>query len=73
MIKSPGVAFYGKVRIPTIGHKTAIDTAKGIASKVGGKLTIGLSGTSEPLDLPTKKAHAMIYYRETAEDVAKLL
>jgi hypothetical protein len=58
MIKSPGVAFYGKVRIPTIGHKTAIDTAKGIASKVGGKLTIGLSGTSEPLDLPTKKAHA---------------
>jgi len=56
--KQPGVAFYGKVRIPTIGHRTAIDQAKGIAKKVGGKLTIGLSGTSEPLDMKTKKSHA---------------
>ena len=56
--KTPGVAFYGKVRIPTRGHKTAIDQAKGIAKKVGGKLTIGLSGTSEPLDIPTKKSLA---------------
>lgn len=56
--KSPGVAFYGKVRIPTIGHRTAIDAAKDIHKKVGGKLTIGLSGASEPLDLKTKKSHA---------------
>ena len=56
--KTPGVAFYGKVRIPTIGHKAAIDQAKDIASKTGGKLTIGLSGSAEPLDLKTKKAHA---------------
>lgn len=56
--KTPGVAFYGKVRIPTRGHKTAIDQAKAIAKKVGGKLTIGLSGTSEPLDIPTKKSLA---------------
>jgi hypothetical protein len=58
MKKTPGVAFYGKVRIPTIGHKTAIDTAKEINKRVGGKLTVGLSGTAEPLDIKTKKAHA---------------
>ena len=56
--KTPGVAFYGKVRIPTIGHKAAIDQAKDIATKTGGKLSIGLSGTAEPLDIKTKKSHA---------------
>ena len=56
--KTTGVAFYGKVRIPTIGHKAAIDQAKDIATKTGGKLTIGLSGTAEPLDIKTKKSHA---------------
>jgi hypothetical protein len=56
--KTTGVAFYGKVRIPTIGHKTAIDQAKDIATKTGGKLSIGLSGTAEPLDIKTKKSHA---------------
>ena len=56
--KTTGVAFYGKVRIPTIGHKAAIDQAKDIATKTGGKLSIGLSGSAEPLDLKTKKAHA---------------
>jgi len=56
--KTTGVAFYGKVRIPTIGHKAAIDQAKDIATKTNGKLTIGLSGTAEPLDIKTKKAHA---------------
>jgi hypothetical protein len=58
MKKTPGVAFYGKVRIPTIGHKTAIDAAKEISKRVKGKLTIGLSGTAEPLDLKTKKSLA---------------
>jgi hypothetical protein len=58
MKKTTGVAFYGKVRIPTIGHKAAIDQAKDIATKTGGKLTIGLSGTAEPLDIKTKKSHA---------------
>jgi hypothetical protein len=56
--KTTGVAFYGKVRIPTIGHKAAIDQAKDIATKTGGKLSIGLSGTAEPLDSKTKKSHA---------------
>jgi dephospho-CoA kinase len=56
--KTTGVAFYGKVRIPTIGHKAAIDQAKDIATKTGGKLSIGLSGTAEPLDIKTKKSHA---------------
>jgi dephospho-CoA kinase len=56
--KTTGVAFYGKVRIPTIGHKAAIDQAKDIATNTGGKLSIGLSGSAEPLDLKTKKAHA---------------
>lgn len=56
--KTTGVAFYGKVRIPTIGHKAAIDQAKDITTKTGGKLSIGLSGSAEPLDIKTKKAHA---------------
>lgn len=60
--KRPGVAFYGKVRIPTIGHRKAIDAAKGIAKKVGGKLSIGLSGTSKPLTPETKKAHAEMMF-----------
>jgi predicted kinase len=74
--KTPGVAFYGKVRIPTIGHKTAIDQAKGIAKKVGGKLTVGLSGASEPLDIKTKRAHAQKVFDhpvETGEDHTKSL
>ncbi len=58
MKKTPGVAFYGKVRIPTIGHKTAIDAAKEISKRVKGKLTVGLSGTAEPLDSKTKKSLA---------------
>lgn len=53
-----GVAFYGKVRIPTIGHSVAIDTAKELSSKLGGKLVIGLSGASEPLDISTKRSLA---------------
>jgi hypothetical protein len=56
--KKAGVAFYGKVRIATIGHRKAINHAKDIASKTGGKLTIGLSGTSEPLTPALKKKHA---------------
>ena len=56
--KTPGVAFYGKVRIPTIGHKAAIDQAMAIAKQTGGRLTIGLSGTSEPLTPQLKKEYA---------------
>ena len=59
--KTTGVAFYGKVRIPTIGHKAAIDQAKDIATKTGGKLSIGLSGTAEPLDIKTKKSHSTCF------------
>ena len=58
MAKGPGVGFYGKVRIPTIGHRKAIEQAKGIAKQTGGKLTIGLSGTSEPLTPALKKSLA---------------
>ena len=65
--KPPGVAFYGKVRIPTIGHAKAIDTAKGIAKKTGGQLRIGLSGTSQPLTLDTKKAHAEMIFGHPVE------
>lgn len=54
----PGVAFYGKARIPQRGHRTAVDQGKQLAQKVGGKLTVGLSGAAEPLDIPTKKALA---------------
>ena len=48
--KGPGVAFYGKVRIPTIGHAEAINTAKELAKKRGARLTIGLSHTNTPLN-----------------------
>jgi predicted kinase len=65
--KRPGVAFYGKVRIPTIGHRKAIDTAKGIAKKVGGHLRIGLSGTSKPLTSETKKAHAEMMFNHPVD------
>ena len=61
------VAFYGKVRIPTIGHKKAIGTAKTIANKVGGKLRIGLSGTSRPLTSETKKAHAEMMFQHPVD------
>ena len=54
----PGVAFYGKARIPQRGHRTAVDQGKQLAQKVGGKLTVGLSGAAAPLDIPTKKALA---------------
>lgn len=56
--KAPGVGFYGKVRIATIGHKGAINHASEIAKNVGGKLTIGLSGTSAPLTPELKRQHA---------------
>ena len=65
--RTPGVAFYGKVRIPTIGHRKAIDTAKGIAKKVGGKLSIGLSGTSKPLSSETKKSHAEMMFNHPVQ------
>ena len=65
--KTPGVAFYGKVRIPTIGHRAAIDQAKALSKTVGGKLTVGLSGTAEPLDLKTKKAHAEKVFNHPVE------
>ena len=69
--KTPGVAFYGKVRIPTIGHRAAIDQAKALSKSVGGKLTIGLSGTAEPLDLKTKKAHAEKVFNHPVETGAE--
>jgi predicted kinase len=65
--RPPGVAFYGKVRIPTIGHAKAIDTARGIADKVGGQLRIGLSGTSHPLTPKTKKEHAEKIFNHSVE------
>ena len=67
MKKTVGVGFYGKVRIPTIGHKAVIDTAKNIASKVGGQLHIGLSGSSHPLSASQKKAHAEALFQHPVE------
>lgn len=56
--KTPGVGFFGKVRIPTIGHASAIEHAKKIAAKKSADLHIGLSGTSHPLTPETKREHA---------------
>jgi hypothetical protein len=51
-------AFYGKVRIPTIGHKNVIDKVKEHAKKVGGDVKIGLSGADKPLSVEHKKGVA---------------
>ena len=48
------VAFHGKVRIPTIGHKTVIDHAKELANKHNADLHINLSGADKPLSLKHK-------------------
>lgn len=63
--KTPGVGFYGKVRIATIGHRKAINHAKELANSTGGKLTIGLSGTSEPLTPALKKKHAETVFQHS--------
>ena len=52
------VAFHGKVRIPTIGHKAVIDHAKSLAKKHGGKLHINLSGADKPLSVKHKTEFA---------------
>lgn len=52
------VAFHGKVRIPTIGHKSVIDHAKTLAKKHGGNLHINLSGADKPLSTEHKKQFA---------------
>ena len=41
--KTPGVGFFGKVRIPTIGHASAIEHAKQISAKKNAQLHIGLA------------------------------
>lgn len=52
----PGVAFYGKVRIPTLGHMKAVTQAEKIAEQVGGQVHIGLTGASSPLSVDDKKS-----------------
>jgi len=65
--RKPGVAFYGKVRYATLGHKKAIDTAKSVADRVGGRLHIGLSGTSDTLTPSQKKSHAEAVFQHPVE------
>ena len=60
MKQSKGVGFFGKVRIPTIGHREAIKTAKSLAQDA--KLHIGLSGTSNPLTPEMKRRHAEMLF-----------
>lgn len=52
------VAFHGKVRIPTIGHKSVIDHAKDLAKKHKAKLHINLSGADKPLSVKHKTEFA---------------
>ena len=53
--KTTGVAFFGKVRIPTLGHKKAIEQAAKIAETVGGQLHVGLTGNTTSLSPDQKK------------------
>lgn len=63
----PGVGFYGKIRIPTIGHKAAIDTAKKIASQNGAKLHIAVSGANNPLTNSQKISLAKSLFQHPVE------
>jgi len=65
--RTPGVGVYGKIRIPTIGHKAAIDAAKQIASRNGAKLHIAVSGTSYPLTTSQKEAAARSLFQHPVE------
>lgn len=65
--KTPGVGFYGKIRIPTIGHKAAIDAAKQIASRNGAKLHIAVSGAAYPLSVSQKEAVARALFQHPIE------
>jgi hypothetical protein len=65
--RAPGVGFFGKVRIATRGHVKAINTGKAIAKRVGGRLHIGLSGTSHPLTPEQKKTHAEAMFGHPVE------
>lgn len=55
---NPVTAVYGKVRIPTIGHKLLVDQAAAHAKKHGHTLNVTLSGAATPLTVEQKKAHA---------------
>jgi hypothetical protein len=60
MTRTKGVGFYGKVRIPTIGHREAIKTARKLAGDA--ELNIGLSGTSHPLSPEQKRRFAELMF-----------
>lgn len=49
-------AFYGKVRIPTIGHARAVALVKSAATKTGGDTIVGISGVDSPLQRSTRDA-----------------
>jgi hypothetical protein len=70
---STGVLFVGKVRYATLGHKKAIDQAKGIAKKNKGKLHIHLTGTSDPLTPEQKKEHAEAMFDHPVESTTNVL
>lgn len=55
---NPVTAVFGKVRIPTIGHRMLVDIAATHARKHGHKLNVTLSGADKPLSVEQKKAHA---------------
>lgn len=54
----PVTAVYGKIRIPTIGHKMLVDAAAKHADRKGHELNVTLSGADKPLSVEQKKAHA---------------
>ena len=61
--RTKGVGFYGKVRIPTIGHAAVVNTAKDIAAKSGAKLHVALSGADHPRSAVTGRATAAVSER----------
>jgi hypothetical protein len=65
--KTRGIGFYGKIRIPTIGHKAAIDAAKRIASHNGATLHIAVSGAAHPLTISQKEALARTLFQHPIE------
>lgn len=68
------VAFFGKVRIPTIGHLTLVQEAKVLAEELDCTLHIGMSSAiSEPFDIEQKKYFAEHFFQVPVQTHSNLI
>lgn len=68
------VAFFGKVRIPTIGHQKLINEAKNLSNELDCSLCVGISSAiSEPFDIEQKKYFAEHLFRVPVQTYSNLI